>query len=383
MKILNIFGFVVAVHIAVLVIAFAVPGCSSTDTTANPVSAEATPMGTSPSPVTPAGSSAGRLADADLNPAISSAPPPTFDPNAPARATATGVRASPTRPSGNTSLVPQSIPLATPMATAPATAAPISYTVVRGDSLWAVAKRHNISVRELATANDLSTSAMLQLGQVLLIPAHALPEPTSSETDAAAGTPYTIQPGDTLARIANRNGTTVAKLKAFNQMTGDMVRAGDTLMIPDATTTEPAPATTAATTTPTAAEATSAPASPGSLRHTVAAGETLSVIARRYGVRLGDIALENKIADPSLIRPGQELVIPGVQAPTPAATPPAPTRPAGTPAANVPAADQDLDAGLSDQGVDIPVLEVDEEEVPTLNFGDEPATTEGEPPRFN
>jgi len=78
-----------------------------------------------------------------------------------------------------------------------------------------------------------------------------------------------------------------------------------------------------------------------------------------------------------------ELVIPGVQAPPPAATPPAPTRPAGTPAANVPAADQDLDAGLSDQGVDIPVLEVDEEEVPTLNFGDEPATTEGEPPRFN
>lgn len=44
--------------------------------------------------------------------------------------------------------------------------------------------------------------------------------------------------------------------------------------------------------------------------HEVAAGQTLSVIAREYGVAMEEIMQENNIKDASLIRVGQKLLIP-------------------------------------------------------------------------
>ena len=54
---------------------------------------------------------------------------------------------------------------------------------------------------------------------------------TSSKSTGKGGS-YTIKRGDTLGAIASRNGTTVAKIKAANGMSGDMIRAGKTLKIP-------------------------------------------------------------------------------------------------------------------------------------------------------
>jgi LysM repeat protein len=57
------------------------------------------------------------------------------------------------------------------------------------------------------------------------------PSKTSSKSTGKGGS-YTIKSGDTLGAIASRNGTTVAKLKAANGMSGDIIRAGKTLKIP-------------------------------------------------------------------------------------------------------------------------------------------------------
>ena len=45
--------------------------------------------------------------------------------------------------------------------------------------------------------------------------------------------------------------------------------------------------------------------------HTVQAGETLSVIARKYGVPMKNIQNANRIADPTKLHVGQSLFIPG------------------------------------------------------------------------
>ncbi|MDJ0755474.1 MAG: LysM peptidoglycan-binding domain-containing protein [Ardenticatenaceae bacterium] len=59
--------------------------------------------------------------------------------------------------------------------------------------------------------------------------------------------------------------------------------------------------------------------------HTVAPGETLYSISRRYGVSIQDILAANNIANPNLIFVGQEIIIPDVD--TPAPTQPTPTNP--------------------------------------------------------
>ncbi|HYF33944.1 MAG TPA: LysM peptidoglycan-binding domain-containing protein [Prosthecobacter sp.] len=54
----------------------------------------------------------------------------------------------------------------------------------------------------------------------------------SSSSSKGKGGSYTIKSGDTLSAIARKNNTTVAKLKAANGLSSDMIRAGKTLKIP-------------------------------------------------------------------------------------------------------------------------------------------------------
>jgi LysM repeat protein len=76
------------------------------------------------------------------------------------------------------------------------------------------------------------------------------------------------------------------------------------------------PPTPITATQPTPVPPTSVPA--GTFVYTVQAGDTLSAIARRFGVSVNALVQLNRLQDPGLLRVGQELVIPGQ---APAATP--------------------------------------------------------------
>jgi len=250
MKLVKIFGAVMAVHAAVFMFVFAIPGCRSTGKKTTPATAPV--IGAETTPVD-AGS-------------------PIADPGV-APAEVAPVRFSPTRP-GTAAAIAAEAP--------PAEVAPSTYAVVKGDSLWSIAKKHNITVKQLTAANNLRADSTLKLGQALKIPGKAA-APAAATTSAA-----------TVAPVA------------------------------------PAAVATAATT------------------HVVKSGESLGGIAKKYQVKVGDIAAANNIADPTKIRVGQTLKIPGshtkssVKSPAPSKAPaavkPAPAvapTPAPTPAAPV------------------------------------------------
>lgn len=360
MKILNIFGLVVGVHAAVFLLIFAIPGCRSAPRAADAtIVSEPEPSVVYRDTTSPRVSSARDLAAADLNPPLAGTPVATG-----------GSRFSPTRPTTARETFPTTGGLVVPVVDeAPAAQA---YTVARGDSLWAIAQRNSVTVRELASANNLSTSASLQIGQQIMIPRPASAPATRSGSSAPPaatmtdeGIRYTIMPGDTLGAIARRHQTSVAALKAFNSLTSDLVRVGDTLRIP---AESGGPAATGAT--PTAAVVTAAPAvATTTVKHIVIPGETLAVIARRYNVAVGVVATANNITDPSRLRAGQELTIPGARVEPRADTAPRPTT---FPPSFVPPDHEDLDAGLDDDVVrDVPVLDVIEP-VRTITLPTEP-----------
>ncbi len=66
--------------------------------------------------------------------------------------------------------------------------------------------------------------------------------------------------------------------------------------------------------------------------YTVQSGDTLSAIARKFGVTVAAITAANNIANPNLIKPGQVLTIPDTAAPAPSPAPPATPPPAPPPA---------------------------------------------------
>jgi N-acetylmuramoyl-L-alanine amidase len=126
---------------------------------------------------------------------------------------------------------------------------------------------------------------------------------------------YTVRAGDTLSGIAVRHGVRTADLASHNGISDpNRIRAGDRLRLPGSGGGAPQAAASGAGT------------------HTVAFGENLTTIARRYGVGVRDLARANNITDPNMVRAGQRLAIPSgaAAARSSAPAPAAGSAPAGT-----------------------------------------------------
>ncbi len=137
-----------------------------------------------------------------------------------------------------------------------------------------------------------------------------LSEAATPEPDLATLLHYTVQPGDTLLGIAVRHNVSMAAIQLVNDMRDStVVQVDQELVIPPPLREDETPFW---------------------IVHVVQPGESLSKIARVYGVTVEAILQVNAIADPELIKAGQLLVIP-VQ--TLALAPPAtqPPLPSDTP----------------------------------------------------
>lgn len=179
-------------------------------------------------------------------------------------------------------------------------------------------------------------------------PQYRQPE-TAAAAPAATGGTITVGPGMTLYSIARANNVSVSQLAAANGLKAPYaVHTGQTLRLPgiDAPT---APATASFAepeSTPIAPkpgepaveQITRIPAKPASGLHTVASGETLFSLGRSYGVSPFAIADANGLPHNTQLKLGQQVKIPGGNAPAPAAA----EKPAETPklatAPEVPAA---------------------------------------------
>jgi len=128
-----------------------------------------------------------------------------------------------------------------------------------------------------------------------------------------------VQPGETIFAIAGRYGVEPAQLLATNGLGTDaVIRVGQTLTIPrSGAPSNPSPQTAIS-------------GNVVGITHTLAEGETVSALARLYGVSAAQIAEANGLDSPGLVRAGTRLIIPGATAPLslPTATralPPTPT----------------------------------------------------------
>jgi LysM repeat protein len=90
-----------------------------------------------------------------------------------------------------------------------------TYTVVKGDSLWSIAKKYNTTVDNIKKNNKLNSN-LLKIGQKLILP-------NNNE--------YIVQKGDSLWKIANKNNTTIDKLKTLNNLKSDVLQIGQKLII--------------------------------------------------------------------------------------------------------------------------------------------------------
>jgi membrane-bound lytic murein transglycosylase D len=124
---------------------------------------------------------------------------------------------------------------------------------------------------------------------------------------------HTIARGDTLGGIAHRYKTNIAQIRQLNSLRGNTIRAGQTLLIPvPAKATSPAPTQLASQSRPTQSAPTQADQSAARV-HQVKAGESLWTIAHYYQVQTDELAAWNNISPRSTLRIGQKLTIRNAQ----------------------------------------------------------------------
>ena len=214
--------------------------------------------------------------------------------------------------------------MAVPVLVSVVLAADPTVTVARGDTLTAIAKRHELDLATIVALNQLPDPNRIFAGQALRIGTDAAA--ASAPPAAPAATPveprvHVVTRGENLTRIAKHYGVTVAAIVQANGITNpSRIFGGQRLTIPSAAA---APAAlVAAATAPAAASA-------EARVHVVARGENLTRIAKHHGVTVAAIVQANAIANPSRIFGGQRLTIPGVAA--------APAAPAAAATASMPA----------------------------------------------
>ena len=194
-----------------------------------------------------------------------------------------------------------------------------TYTVRKGDSLYTIAKKFQVSAQDLQKENRVS-ARNLKPGTKLVIPnkdhySHAvqeahtqdLKETTASSKPAASGNDmdapshdltirepgekeavltsepskyHTVKKGDTLKNIAAKYGVSVSDIRTLNGLTSNKLRAGQKLMVRHT----------------------------GTRTYTVRKGDTLWKVAKKFDMDADDLMEINEMSAPSL-RVGQKLYL--------------------------------------------------------------------------
>jgi LysM repeat protein len=158
-----------------------------------------------------------------------------------------------------------------------------NHLVQSGQVLSQICARYGVDQADVLRANDLESADKIRAGETLLIPRENGAESVSSKAAVEA---YTVRSGDTLSKLAFRTGASVTQLRSWNTLSSTVINIGQKLIL-------------------------SAPNSERGLetQYVVQAADTLSSIALRYGVTVGQVQGWNKLSHRTTIRIGQALKI--------------------------------------------------------------------------
>ena len=177
------------------------------------------------------------------------------------------------------------------------------HIVLKGDTLYKVAKHYGFSVADIAAWNGLQSPYGLQLGQQLRVtPPDAntvLPSPSISPKQLSpvnGKTHHIVAAGDTMYSIARQYGLKVKNLADWNNLVPPYILSiGQKLRIASSTTMMPSTGNFQKVGSSSARE------------HIVEYGETIESIARKYGISSDNLAKLNNFKIPYNVYPGMKL----------------------------------------------------------------------------
>ena len=159
------------------------------------------------------------------------------------------------------------------------------HSVNKGESLYNISRRYNISVSDLKSMNNLSSDYIYQGQKLKLIDNGTLPSTSNNFAK------HSVKRGETLGQIAENYGVLAQQIRNWNNISGSRIYPGQKLLI------QSDKADIVQSSTPKKVE-----------YHTIRKGETLSSIASKYDVSINEIKSWNSI-DGVNIKAGDRLAL--------------------------------------------------------------------------
>lgn len=163
------------------------------------------------------------------------------------------------------------------------------FIIRRGDTLWDLAKAFGTTTKALRSLNGLSRSSKIYPGQKLRMPGISSSGSSGKNAGKSGGKKstfsYKVRRGDTLWELAEKHGTSVSKLRSINGISRRAkLKIGQVIKIPGFTKSKNL-----------------------SDYYVVKRGDTLSSIAKNFGVTMNKLVAWNKIRNPHRLSIGAKL----------------------------------------------------------------------------
>jgi len=173
----------------------------------------------------------------------------------------------------------------------------ISYTIKSGDTLLAIARKYYTTRDDIRKLNGLKKGATLSIGRVLTIPTNTF-YPKGSIID------YHIKSGDTLLSIAQKHNSTTAEICKINKISKtQQLKLGKVLKIPiNSYISNKSSSNKDKVVKPKVEVKT--------IKHTIASGDTILGIARKYYSTTQEIIKFNKIGKRETLKLGRVITVP-------------------------------------------------------------------------
>tara|TARA_B110000503_G_scaffold55850_1_gene89628 strand:- start:14927 stop:16780 length:1854 start_codon:yes stop_codon:yes gene_type:complete len=108
----------------------------------------------------------------------------------------------------------------------------IEYKIKSGDSLWKIAEKYKVSIKQIASWNKLGTKSLLQIGDKLnLWPRSSTTKLTTTKRNVVKKLTYKVRSGDNLSVIAHRFSVTVDDIQKWNRSLKKYLQPGQKLSL--------------------------------------------------------------------------------------------------------------------------------------------------------
>ena len=191
------------------------------------------------------------------------------------------------------------------------------YTVKSGDSVWLIANKYGISMSQLCQWNNIKNN-FIYPGQRLIVRnggssstgsssssssnsgSSSSNSGSNSNNSSSTSTHYTVKAGDSVWLIANKYGISMSQLCQWNNIKNNFIYPGQRLIVRNGGSSSAGSSSSNS--------GSSNNSSSTSSHYTVKAGDSVWLIANKYGISMNQLCQWNNIKN-NFIYPGQRLIV--------------------------------------------------------------------------